>query len=55
MRDAATIVMLTAGALAIFVFVVVHIKVRKARRQHSLGDMYRPVPKENEPPTTPRG
>lgn len=53
MNDETTIVMVVTGTLAVFVFMAVQVKARKSNRQHSLGAMYRPAPKKQQPPTTP--
>lgn len=45
MNDETTTVLVLAATLATFVFLVVQLKARRARRQHSLGDMYRPAPR----------
>ncbi|MEQ2008508.1 MAG: hypothetical protein ABMA26_17145 [Limisphaerales bacterium] len=55
MNDETTAVIVVAAALATYVFMAVQFKVQKANRQRSLGGMYQPVPKEQQPPTTPPG
>ena len=53
MNDETTTVIVVAAALGAFVFLAVQFKVQKAKRQHSLGDLYRPKPKDKEPPAPP--
>lgn len=45
MNDETTTLMVLAATLGTFAFLAGQLKARRARGQHSLGDMYRPSPK----------
>lgn len=45
MNDETITLVVLAATLGTFIFLVVQLKARRARHQHSLGDMYRPAPK----------
>ena len=51
MNDEATIVIVLAGTLATVAFMAAQLNLRKSSRQHSLGEMYRPAPKQKAVPT----
>ena len=50
MNDETITVMVLAATLGTFAFLAVQLKVRRARRHHSFGDMCRPSSKVQTPP-----
>lgn len=50
MNEPTTILIFAATALSALVVLAVQRKAHKTRHQHSLGEMYKPVPKERTPP-----
>ncbi len=50
MNDATIAVLVLTATLGAFGFVTVQVKASRARRQHSLGDMYKPGHKPPAPP-----
>ncbi len=51
-NDATIAVLVLAAMLGAFGFVNVQLKASRAKRQHSLGEMYKPAPKAPPSPPT---
>lgn len=50
MNDQTIILMVVAATLGTLLFMAAQLKSRRARHQHSLGDMYRPIPRRQTRP-----